>query len=119
MNDNPNYETQKDEIELLKNILFDKMTIEEEIPEFVLNIDIEPDVQEDPKLNFIITIKLVSEYPDVEPNVEIEETSNILASSKIEKLKEEISEFSKENFGMPMVYQIYEMIKVKKIIFFI
>lgn len=118
MSDNPNYETHKDEVELLKNILFDKLTIEEELPEFILNIDIEPDVQEEPKLFFSIKIKLISEYPDCEPEVEIEETTNILASSKIIKLKEEISEFSKENFGMPMAYQIYEMIKVFNILYF-
>jgi len=114
MIDNPNYETHKDEVELLKNILFDKLTIEEEEPLFILNIEIEPDVQEEPKLFFSIKIKLIPEYPDTEPVVEIEETSNILPSLKITKLKEEITEFSKENFGMPMVYQIYEMIKVKQ-----
>lgn len=115
MNDNPNYEAHKDEVELLKNILFDKMTIEEEFPEFILGIEIEPDVQEDPKLNFSVNIKLIPEYPETEqPVVEIVDNSNILASSKIGKLKEDISDFSKENFGMPMVYQIYEMIKVKK-----
>jgi len=118
MKNNPNYETQKDEVELLKNILFDKMRIEEELPEFVLHIDIVPDVQEEqpPKLIFVIKIKLMPEYPDSEPTVEIEETTNILASSKIHKLKEEISEFSKDMYGMPMVYQIYEIIKVKKLI---
>ena len=114
MIDNPNYETHKDEVELLKNILFDKLTIEEEEPLFILNIEIEPDVQEEPKLFFSIKINLIPEYPDTEPVVEIEETSNILPSLKITKLKEEITEFSKENFGMPMVYQIYEMIKVKQ-----
>ena len=118
MKNNLNYETHKDEVELLKNILFDKMRIEEELPEFVLHIDIVPDVQEVPKLTFIVKINLLPEYPDTEPTVEIEETTNILASSKIYKLKEEISEFSKENYGLPMVYQIYEMIKVKKFINF-
>ncbi len=113
MIDNPNYETQKDEVELLKNILFDKMIIEEEEPIFILAIDVEPDVQDEPKLFFSIKIKLIPEYPDKETIVEIEETSNILPSSKIIKLKEEISLYSKENLGMPMIYQIYEMIKVK------
>ena len=65
-------------------------------------------------LSISIKINLIPEYPDTEPVVEIEETSNILPSLKITKLKEEITEFSKENFGMPMVYQIYEMIKVKQ-----
>ena len=112
MIENPNYETQKDEIKLLKNILFEKLTIEEELPEFVLNFEIEPDVNEDPKLSFFTKIKFTAEYPDTEPIIEIDDLSNILASSKLNKLKEEIFQFSKENYGMPMVYQIYEMIKV-------
>ena len=86
MIENPNYETQKDEIELLTNILFDRMVIEEELPEYKLNIEIEPDVQEEPKLFFNVKIKLIAEYPDIAPIVEIEDTSNILATSKILKL---------------------------------
>lgn len=114
MIDSPNYDTQKDEVELLRNILFDKLTIEEEEPLFILNIEVQPDVQEETKLFFTIKITLIPEYPDKETTVEIEETSNILPSSKISKLKEEISLYSNENLGMPMIYQIYEMIKVNK-----
>jgi len=112
MINNPNYETQKDEIELLRNILFEKMTVLEEMPQFIIQIDLNPDIVEEAILNFIITSTLIPEYPEKEPQIEIEETTNNLPSSKISKLKEEIANFCKENCGMPMIYQIYEMIKV-------
>lgn len=112
MINNANYETQKDEIELLKNILFDEMTVLEEMPHFVVQIDLNPDIVEESILNFIISFTLIPEYPEKEPEIEIEETTNNLPSSKISKLKEDISNFCQENFGMPMIYQIYEMIKV-------
>lgn len=112
MINNPNYETQKDEIELLRNILFEKMIVLEEMPQFVVQIDLDPDIVEESILNFIITFTLTAEYPDKEPQIEIEETTNNLPSLKITKLKEEIALFCQDNFGMPMIYQIYEMIKV-------
>lgn len=118
MINNPNYETQKDEIELLKNILFEKMTILEEMPNFVVQIDLNPDIVEESILNFIITFTLITEYPEKEPEIDIEETTNNLPSSKITKLKEDIASFCQENFGMPMIYQIYEMIKVRGFKFF-
>lgn len=115
MINNANYEIQKDEIELLKNILFEKMTVLEEMPHIVVQIDLNPDIVEESILNFIITFTMIPEYPEKEPEMEIEETTNNLPSSKITKLKEDITIFCQENFGMPMIYQIYEMIKVKGI----
>ncbi len=119
MINNANYETQKDEIELLKNILYEKMTVLEEMPHFVIQIDLNPDVVEETILNFIVTFTLIPEYPEKEPVIEIEETTNNLPSSKITKLKEDIMIFCQENFGMPMIYQIYEMIKVIGLIFIV
>lgn len=112
MINNPNHETQKDEIELLKNILFEKMTILEEMPLYVVEIDLNPDVTEEPILSFNIKFTLIKEYPESEPLVEIEDLTSQLPSSKISKLKEDISLYCQENIGMPMIYQIYEMIKV-------
>jgi hypothetical protein len=88
------------------------MTIIEEMPHFVVQIDLEPDILEESILSFIITFTLIPEYPEKEPIINIEETSNNLPSSKISKFREEISNFCSENYGMPMIYQIYEMIKV-------
>ena len=109
---NANYEAHKDEVELLKNILFEQMNITEEFPNFKLEIGITPDVCEDAKLNFILKFKLPDEYPNCEPIYEILDQSNYLATSKIKSFAENsIKTFIEENFGMPMIYQIYEMVK--------
>ena len=88
------------------------MTVLEEMPHFVVQIDLTPDVVEETILNFIITFTLMPEYPEMEPEFKLEETTNNLPSAKIAKLIEDIHLFCKENIGMPMIYQIYEMIKV-------
>ena len=109
---NANYETHKDEIELLKNILFEQLTILEELPNFVVEITINPDVCEEPKLNFITKFTLLDEYPYCGPKLEINDVSNYLASSKIKYFEENsIKIFVEDNLGMPMIYQIYEMIR--------
>ena len=54
--DNPNYEQQKDEIDLLQNILFDKMNIESESP-FTISANITANI-DDPKMEFHLIITL-------------------------------------------------------------
>jgi hypothetical protein len=109
---NANYENHKDEVELLKNILFEKLNILEESPNYSLEIKVDPDVNEDPKLNFSIKFTLPDEYPNCGPTYEITDLSNYLASSKIKTFSENtIKSFIEENSGMPMIYQIYEMVK--------
>ena len=108
---NANYETQKDEVELLKNILFEQITFIEELPKFIIIISIIPDSVEDPKLNFTLKFTLPEEYPNSSPIYEVNDLSNYLASSKIKMLLEEIKVFVEENMSMPMMYQIYEMVK--------
>jgi len=106
-----NYEMQKDEIELLRNILFDQLKIIEEISSFVFEISIQPDIIESPNLKFILKISLPNEYPDIIPIYELTDVSNYIASSKVKKLNDKIKEFAQENLGMPMIYQIYELVK--------
>lgn len=108
---NPNYDAQKDEIELLKNILFDQLNIVEEVPNFDLEISIAPDVDEDPKIELQLKMSLPDDYPDTAPEFEVLEESHHLASVKIKSLTEKIKAFIEDNLGMPMVYQIYEMVK--------
>jgi hypothetical protein len=109
---NANFENHKDEVELLKNILFEKLNILEESPNFCLEIKIDPDVIEEPKLNFNIKFTLPDDYPNCGPNYEISDLSNYLASSKIKTFSENnIKTLIEENLGMPMMYQIYEMVK--------
>jgi hypothetical protein len=109
---NSNYDTHKDEVELLKNILFEQMTILEESPNFILEVSITPDVTNDPKLNFIAKFILPDDYPNCGPTLEITDLSNRLATSKIKTFAEtNIKTYVDENQGMPMIYQIYEMVK--------
>lgn len=107
---NPNHESHKDELELLQNILFEQITINEDSPNYDFDISIKLDA-ESPKLNFILKINLPDEYPNVHPIYEVSEQSNILPSSRIKTLNEKIKEFAEENLGFPMIYQIYELVK--------
>lgn len=111
MINNANYETQKDEVELLKNILFEQFKMIQEHPNFIFEIKIIPDVVEDPRLNLIAKFTMTDEYPNGEPLFEVNDLSNYLASSKIKILTEKIKGLIAENFGMPMIYQLQEAIK--------
>jgi hypothetical protein len=108
---NSNYETHKDEVELLNNILFESIKILEELPNFILEIIIVPDIIEDPKLNFKLKFTLPDDYPNSSPIFEVTDVSNYLASSKIKYLHEKVKSLVEENLGMTMMYQIYEMVK--------
>ena len=110
MKGNTNYDSHKEEIELLQNILFEQITIVEDASLFDLEISVKLDA-ENPKLEFDLKIHLPEEYPNTHPIYEIVEKSNILPSSKIKIVMEKIKEFAEENLGFPMIYQIYEIVK--------
>ena len=108
MSDNPNYEQQKDEIDLLQNILFDKMNIENEDP-FEITANITANI-ENPKMEFLLKIKLNNEYPDKSPEFTLIEENNFLSSSKLNDLIEKLKQICNEYIGMPVMYQLYETI---------
>jgi len=107
---NPNYDSHKDELELLQNILFEQITVTEDSPNYIFDIEIKSDA-ENPKLEMTININLPNEYPNAYPIYEIVDKSSIIPSLKIKSLNEKIKEFSDENLGFPMIYQIYELVK--------
>ena len=107
---NSNYETHKDEVELLKNILFEQLKIIEEIPNFIIEVDVKPD-KDEPKLDFKIKLSLPNEYPDSSPIFEVTDLSNHLSSTKLKLVNDRIKTLISENLGMPMVYQIVEIVK--------
>jgi hypothetical protein len=111
---NENYEAQKDEIELLKNILFDQMEVHDECP-FNIEISVKPDILEVPILHLKLNIIFTEDYPNAEPTFEIHDESNCLASHKIKTINEKVREFVQENLGFAMIYQIYELIKVQPV----
>jgi len=104
-----NREQQQEEIDLLQNIIFDKMKIVESEPNFKIFMDIKSDVS-DPKMDFHLTVTLNEEYPNKEPSFELLEVNNFLASSKVKELEEKISSLCEEYINMPMIYQMYECV---------
>ena len=100
---------QQDEIDLLQNIIFDKMKIVESEPNFIIFMEIKSDI-EDPKMKFHLTVTLNDEYPDKEPTFELLEVNNHLASAKVRVLESKLSSLCQEYINMPMLYQMYECI---------
>ena len=104
-----NHDQQQDEIDLLQNIIFDKMKIVESEPNFKIFMEIKSDI-ENPKMKFHLTVTLNEEYPDKEPTFELLEVNNHLASAKVRDLESKLSSLCQEYINMPMLYQMYECI---------
>lgn len=107
---NSNYEQQKDEIDLLHNILFEKLTIKKEMPNFELEIITRGNVDA-PRMQFYLEIKLDDSYPNSPPIFKIEERNNYLQEKKLKALIRQINELCLESIGMPVVYQLYEAVQ--------
>jgi len=105
-----NYENHKDEIEILKNILFEDLKIVEDNPIFKLELTLKADVSE-PKILLKASIELIEDYPDKHPVIEIIDTSNYLPSKNIRGIALKITDCVNENAGFPVIYQIYEILK--------
>ena len=104
--ENDNYIQQKDEIDLLNNIIPDKMKIINENP-FELEIFIEADV-ENPLYSFKLLITLNNDYPNSTPSFTLTEENHSIAKKKIEELQEKLNEICNDQIGMPIIYQLYE-----------
>ena len=104
-----NRDQQQDEIDLLQNIIFDKMKIVESEPNFKIFMEIKSDI-ENPKMKFHLTVTLNDEYPDKEPTFELSEVNKFLASAKVKELESKLSSLCTEYINMPMMYQMYECI---------
>ena len=102
-------EQQQEEIDLLQNIIFEKMKIIQEEPDFIIFMEIKSDI-ESPKMKFHLTVTLNDEYPDKEPTFELIEANNFLASVKVREIEEKLNSLIKEYISMPMLYQMYECI---------
>ena len=100
---------QQDEIDLLQNIIFEKMKIIQEEPNYIIFMEIKSEV-ENAKMKFHLTVTLNDEYPDKEPTFELAEVNNYLASAKVRELEEKLNTLCKEYISMPMLYQMYESI---------
>ena len=105
----PNYDQQIEEIELLKNIIPEKITILKEEPNFNIQIEIEANDTEDPIKTFILIIYLNYNYPEQAPEFKIYEINNNLSDKSENNIKNKLIEYCNENKGFPVIYQLYEM----------
>ena len=105
----PNYEQQADEIELLKNIIPEKIKILKEEPNFNIQIEIEANDTESQTKKFILLIYLNFDYPEKSPDFKIYEINNYLSDKSKEKIEKKLFEYCEENKGFPVIYQLYEM----------
>ena len=110
MNPHENYQAQRDEIDLLQNIIFDKLSINAETPTFSLEIATQGNVEE-PKMEFTLSIDLPQDYPNVPPSFALSEDNNFLPSSKVKDLEAKLLSICTEYTGMPVIYQLYEEIQ--------
>ena len=110
MNPHENYQTQRDEIDLLQNIIFDKLTIHSETPTFSLEITTQGNVDE-PKMEFSLNIDLPEDYPNIPPTFTLSEDNNFLPSSKVKDLEAKLLSICNEYTSMPVIYQLYEEIQ--------
>ena len=81
----PNYEQQKEEIELLKNIIPEQVTILKSEPNFNIQIQIEGDTPvEEHFKTFYLDIFLNNNYPEKPPRYKLTEENDLLNEKKKE-----------------------------------
>ena len=105
----PNFDQQIDEIELLKNIIPEKIEILKEEPNFNIKIEIVGNNTDKPKKTFILIIYLNYYYPEKAPRFKIYEINNYLNEKRKKVIEDKLTQFCKENIGIPMIYQLYEI----------
>ena len=106
----PNYEQQVDEIELLKNIIPEKIEIVNEEPDFHIQLEIKGDTEK-PKKTFILNIYLNNDYPEKSPTFKIEEVNKHLSDKRQKIIEDKLNKYCEENIGFPVIYQLYEIVQ--------
>ena len=111
--DSPNYEQQLEEIEILQNILLEKVKIIKDEPNFHIQIEIEGDNpnQDETFKTFYLEVQLNNDYPEKPPKLKIYEANDNLSDKNKEIIMKKMEEYCQENIGMPMIYQLYEIMK--------
>ena len=112
-NTSPNYEQQEEEIEVLKNILPEKVTVLKTEPNFHIQIEIEGENNEEEEhfKTFYLEIYLNNNYPEKAPRFKIYEANDCLNDKRKDMLIKKLDEYCKENEGISMIYQLYEIVK--------
>ena len=103
----PHYEEQIEEIELLKNIIPDRLTILSEEPNYILEIIIKSSV-ENPEKEYRLKIILNYFYPEKPPRFEFYEINDFLPEKHKKEAISELNKIIEENIGMGILFQLYE-----------
>lgn len=106
----PNYEQQVDEIELLKNIIPEKIEIISEEPDFNIKIEIKGNTEK-PTKTFLLYIFLNYDYPEKCPTFKIEEINKQLSDRRQKIIEDKLNKYCEENVGFPVMYQLYEIVQ--------
>ena len=103
----PHYEEQKEEIELLQNIIPDRLKILSEEPNYILEIIIKSSL-ENPEKEYKLKIYLNYFYPEKSPRFEFYEINDFLQEKRKQEIILEFNKILEENKGMGILYQLYE-----------
>ena len=103
----PHYEEQKEEIELLQNIIPDRLNIISEEPNYILEISIQSSL-ENPEKEYKLKIYLNYFYPEKSPRFEFYEINDFLQERRKNEAISELNKIIEENVGMGILYQLYE-----------
>ena len=104
----PNFSQQEDEIEILKNIIPEKVNILKKEPNFNLSLAIKSTSEEFPLVQFNLNITLNYYYPEKKPDFEIIDKEKILNEKHKKELLDTLNKLCEENIGFPVIYQLYE-----------
>jgi hypothetical protein len=103
----PHYEEQKEEIELLNNIIPDRLTIESDNPNYILNIIVKSSL-ENPEKEYRLKIYLNYFYPEKSPRFDFYEINDFLQEHRKEEAISRFKKVLEENLGFTTIYQLYE-----------
>ena len=103
----PHYEEQKDEIEILTNILPDRLTIESDDPNYILNIIVKSSL-DNPEKEYRLKIYLNYFYPEKSPRFEFYEINDFLQEDRKKMAISKLNAVLEENVGLTTLFQLYE-----------
>ena len=103
----PHYEEQKEEIELLQNIIPDRLNIISEEPNYILEISVQSSL-ENPEKEYKLKIYLNYFYPEKSPRFEFYEINDFLQENRRKEAISELNKVIEENVGIGILYQLYE-----------
>ena len=103
----PHYEEQKDEIELLNNIIPDRLSIESDDPNYILNIKVKSSL-ENPEKEYRLKIYLNYFYPEKSPRFEFFEINDFLQEFRKKDAILRLNKVLEENLGLITIFQLYE-----------